>query len=151
LAAYLGVIPESLGLDVGAFVQTGVVVATEPWARRLSRTNVVAVLAAGGLAQQRIGVPAHSGSGSDEDQIEELRLGAAAVANARRRASEILELVWPDVLMVADQLVEHTVLSGETALSYVLFERLGEAAASEIARLGLARAYASAVDRGLGS
>jgi hypothetical protein len=104
------------------------------------------MLAAGGLAQARIGLPVELGTFSDERQIAGLGLARSGAAKARRLAARILELVWPDVELLAQAVVEHNVLAGETAIAYVL------AAAPEPAvpvggDAGSCETYAEMVDR----
>jgi hypothetical protein len=118
VGAYLGLLYDSIGIEVGTRIKMGVVVRDGD--HQLSRSAFAAVLAAGGLAQARIGAPITLGTGSDEQQIADLRLSATTVTKARQSAAKIVDLVWPDVLLLADVVVEHNVLAGETALAYVL-------------------------------
>jgi hypothetical protein len=119
VAAYLGDILDSIGHDVSSFVQMGVVV---PGTTRsnLSRSDRAAMLAAGGLAQARHGIPATVGTGSDEQQLAALGLSERAIQRARFRSASLVELLWSDIELLATVLLDHTVLSGETAIAYVI-------------------------------
>jgi hypothetical protein len=146
VAAFFGCLYESIGLEVSARVKMGVVVHARG-VEGLSRTNIAAILAAGGLAQQRIGAPSTLGTGSDERQIADLRLSASAVRKARRRSAEILDLVWPDVELVAGAVTESNVLAGETVLAYVLAAQLDQSTAlKEISAGNMTESYAAIVN-----
>jgi hypothetical protein len=145
VAAYEGEVLDSIGLDVGTLVQMGVVVRT-PARSKLTRTEWAAVLVAGGLAQARIGIPLTAGTASDEDQLADLGLSSAAVAAARQRAAQILDLVWPDVDVLANALVDHTVITGEMALAYVLAYQVDDATVGKLKPAQLVRRYAAMVD-----
>jgi hypothetical protein len=122
VSTYLGHLPESIGIEVGSQVKMGVVWSLTGRRERvftLSRTDQAAVLYAGGLAQERLGVPRGQGSESDLEQIEGL-LPAPRRPAALRRARLVLDLVWTDVPVLAGAISEQMVLSGETAIFYVL-------------------------------
>jgi hypothetical protein len=145
VAAYQGEVLDSIGLDVGTLVQMGVVVRA-PARSKLTRVQWAAVLAAGGLAQARIGIPVTAGTASDEDQLADLGLSSASVGAVRKRAAQILDLVWPDVDVLANALVDQTVITGEMALAYVLAYQLDDSTVGKLKPAQLVKRYAAMVD-----
>ncbi len=122
VSTYLGHLPESIGIEVGSQIKMGVVWSLTGRRERvfsLSRTDQAVVLYAGGLAQERLGVPRGQGSESDLEQIERL-LPTRSRPAALRRARQVLDLVWADVPVLADAVCEHVVLTGETAIVYII-------------------------------
>lgn len=114
--------PESVKIEAAGHVQMGIVwqVTSRPdRAMTLSRAARAAVLYAGGLAQERLGVVRELGSDSHPEQ------GAALLREPRREAALnrtrwIRGLVWPDVTPLAKSVMGQKVLAGETAIVYVL-------------------------------
>jgi hypothetical protein len=146
VAAYLGHLPASIGIDVGTLMRSGLV-RTGSRSRALSPTAWGAVLLAGGLAQRRLGVPDTLGTEQDQEQFTALGLTSSEARRARRLAEQVLDRVWPDVEPLAEAVAEHTVLAGETALAYLLALRApAEEASRAISDGDLVGSYAVLVD-----
>lgn len=118
VAAYMGVMPEQVGLEVATRFDAGVVVS--PSVVSASRTKQAIVLAAGGLAEERASGIAARGIESDEAQIASLRLSRSTENAARRRALALVDELWPFIEALAPVLVEYQHLAGETAIFMAL-------------------------------
>ena len=123
VGAFLGLVPEQIGLEVGTRFDAGAVVA--PAVPHASRTEQAIVLAAGGLAEERATGIGARGTGSDEAQIAALDLHPRTEAAARRRAARLVEHLWPFVEALVPVLLEYRHLSGETAIFMALQGVLG--------------------------
>jgi hypothetical protein len=118
VAAFLGLMPEQIGLEVATRFDAGAVVS--PAYLSASRTKRAITLAAGGLAEERAsGIPAR-GTRSDEVQIEDLDLTPRAEAAARRRAGQIVGTLWPFIKALVPVVLEYRHLAGETAIFMAL-------------------------------
>jgi hypothetical protein len=140
VAAYLGLMPNEVGLEVATRFDVGVVVT--PQILSGSRTKRAIILAAGGLAEERAtGIPAR-GIDSDEASIADLGLSSGAEARARQRAAELVHKLWPFIEALVPILLEHRHLAGETAIFMALAGVHGlEEASRRIKLVRLGRAF----------
>src|SRR3982074_998108 len=118
VAAFLGLVPEQIGLEVATHFDAGAVVT--PANLSASRTKRAIVLAAGGLAEERATGVAARGTGSDEAQIGNLGLSPRTEAAARRRAGQLGANLWPFIHALVPVLLEYRHLAGETAIFMAL-------------------------------
>jgi hypothetical protein len=144
VAAYLGVVPEEIGVEVASRWRIGVVMSRH--LERSPRQTQATVLAAGGAAEERLAddrAPAR-GVESDEEMIAALGLSAAAEGRARRRARELVARLWPFIEALAGVLMETEThhMSGETAVFVALARVFGpEDAVRRSEMVPLARAF----------
>lgn len=140
LAAHLGLMPEEVGVEVATRFEAGAVVA--PAYLSASRTRRAIVLAAGGLAEERVSQIAARGTASDEGQIADLGLSPPAVRAARRRASRLVEDLWPFIEALVPLLLKYRHLAGETAVFVALEAVFGAEEATRRSKLvSLGRAF----------
>jgi hypothetical protein len=118
VGAYLGLMPEQIGVEVATHFDAGAVVS--PAILSGSRTNRAIVLAAGGLAEERASRIAARGTGSDEAHIAALGLSPRSEAAARRRSGQLVAILWPFIEALVPVLTEHRHLAGETAVFMAL-------------------------------
>jgi uncharacterized membrane protein len=118
VAAFLGLVPEQIGLEVATHFEAGAVVT--PTILTASRTKRAVVLASGGLAEELATGIAARGVGSDEAQIAALALSPRAEAAARRRAEQLVVILWPFIEALVPVMLEYRHLAGETAIFMAL-------------------------------
>jgi hypothetical protein len=141
VAAFLGIVPEQIGLEVATHFDAGAVVT--PTILTASRTNRAIVLASGGLAEERASRIAARGVGSDEAQIAALALSPRTEAAARRRAGQLVAILWPFIEALVPVMLEYRHLAGETAVFMALEGVFGADEAARRSKLvPLSRAFA---------
>jgi len=133
VGAFLGLVPEQIGLEVGTRFDAGAVVA--PAVPFASPTQQAIVLSAGGLSEARATGIAARGTGSDEAQIAGLDLRPRAETAARTRAARLVDELWPFVEALVPVLLEYRHLSGETAIFMALQAVFGVQEAARRAEL----------------
>jgi hypothetical protein len=118
VAAHLGLVVDEVGVDVGARLEAGAVVAMR--GRPLARATV---LAAGGEAERKLGLEPR---GTEADDAELDAMSARTAARGRLEARRLVTALWPYIETLAGVIVEYHHMAGPTALFMTLLAMHGD-------------------------
>lgn len=119
VAAHLGLVVDEVGVEVGARLEAGAVVAMR--GRPLARATV---LAAGGEAERRLTGQEPRGVEADEAELD--AMDSRTAARGRTEARRLVAALWPYIEALAGVITEYNHVAGPTAIFMTLLAVHGE-------------------------